>query len=823
MRPSRLYLIGNAHIDPVWLWDWNEGFHEVHATFRSALDRLTEFDDFKFAASSAAFYEWIEAMDPAMFAEIQQRVREGRWELVGGWWIESDCNIPGGESFVRQALYAQRYFYAKFGTLATVGYNIDAFGHNGMMPQLMKKSGMDSYVFLRPGPHEKELPHVFWWESDDGSRVLAARILFEYCTWGKALDDHVRRCAQEDGGDLPALLCFYGVGNHGGGPTIENLQSIHRMRQDSGLPELIVSTPHQYFEEISHFAEGLPIIHDELQYHARGCYSAHSGIKKQNRVAEYLLLAAEKWETIRHFETLSWRSCMQSAWKPVLFNQFHDILAGTSLEGAYEEAQDESGGALAKAKRALIQALHSVSWRIPIEAEDGLIPLVVFNPHAWDSQVNVEIEVGQSLDNLTLTDDQDRILPFQSVRPQATANGRYRLSFTATLPSLGYRLYRLREEPSALTLPPTDAEWSAGSNWIENRWLRVEFSPARGQISRIWDKENAVEVLEEPAQARVFHDPSDTWSHGVQRYDQVAGDFAVDQVQLIEQGPVKSVMRVTSTYQGSTLVQDFILYREFRRIDVKARIDFHEKFSVLKVCLPTMGSADHATYETPYGYTVRDTTGEEVPAHGWTDLTGARSDSSHLYGLAVINDGKYSVSTTANTINLTILRSPIYAHHDPLVPDVAVSYSHLDQGVQEFSYALIPHVGTWQSAGIVQQAQEFNQAPFVVKETYHPGDLPPASSYGRVSAPGVLLTVLKQSEDALGIVIRCVEIHGLETSAEISLPQWGRSWKAAFKPLEIKTFFVPQDAKQAVYETNLLEFRDEDSPFNAEKGDDSHG
>ena len=164
-----LHMIGNAHIDPVWMWRWQEGFQETKATFRSALDRMNESDDFLFTASSAQAYAWIEANDPAMFAEIQARVHEGRWQLVGGWWTEPDTNIPSGESFVRQALYGQLYFLEKFGQMARVGYNIDSFGHNGMLPQILKKSGLDYYVFMRPMPGEKALPaRLFRWESDDG-------------------------------------------------------------------------------------------------------------------------------------------------------------------------------------------------------------------------------------------------------------------------------------------------------------------------------------------------------------------------------------------------------------------------------------------------------------------------------------------------------------------------------------------------------------------------------------------------------------------------------------------------------------------------------
>ncbi len=256
MKEKTLQMIGNAHIDPVWFWQWQEGFQEVKSTFRSALERMKEYDDFHFTSSSAAFYEWVENSDPGMFEEIRARIAEGRWQIVGGWWIQPDCNIPGGESFVRQALYGQRYFREKFGTTARVGYNVDSFGHNGMLPQLLTKSGLDYYVFMRPAPHEKGLPgDLFWWESDDGSRVLAFRISFEYCTTGEDLEKHVRRCAGEIKDPFDHTMCFYGVGNHGGGPTRENIESILRLNADPELPELIFGTPDGFFGRMS--ASGL--------------------------------------------------------------------------------------------------------------------------------------------------------------------------------------------------------------------------------------------------------------------------------------------------------------------------------------------------------------------------------------------------------------------------------------------------------------------------------------------------------------------------------------------------------------------------------------
>ncbi|HEX5800021.1 MAG TPA: hypothetical protein VFY02_07935, partial [Gaiellaceae bacterium] len=212
-------MIGNAHIDPVWLWQWPEGYQEVRATFASALDRLDEYPDFVFTCDSVVFFEWVEETDPELFARLRERIAEGRWQVIGGWWLEPDCNIPSGESLVRHALYGQRWLHDRFGITATTGANLDSFGHTATLPQLLRGSGLDSYVFLRPGPHERDLPTLFRWESPDGSRVLAYRIPHEYCSPRDDLGEHVEKALAQLPAEGDELMVFYGVGNHGGGPT----------------------------------------------------------------------------------------------------------------------------------------------------------------------------------------------------------------------------------------------------------------------------------------------------------------------------------------------------------------------------------------------------------------------------------------------------------------------------------------------------------------------------------------------------------------------------------------------------------------------------
>ncbi|MFC4599520.1 alpha-mannosidase [Cohnella hongkongensis] len=806
MANKKLHMIGNAHLDPVWLWQWQEGFQETKATFRSALDRMNESDDFIFTSSSAANYEWVENNDPGLFAEIKKRVGEGRWHIVGGWWIQPDCNIPGGESFVRQGLYGQRYFKEKLGVTAKVGYNVDSFGHHGMLPQILKKSGMDYYVMMRPMPNEKGLPgRLFLWESDDGSRVLTFRILFEYCTWGKELDKHVARCASELKEPFDELMCFYGVGNHGGGPTKENLDSIRRMNGDPNYPELEFSHPTRFFEEMSRRDLPFPVVHDDLQHHASGCYSAHSGIKRWNREAENKLIAAEKLSILADWTTgQPYPRAYARAWKNVLFNQFHDILAGTSIEPAYEDARNMHGEAMSIAERGLNDAVQSLSWNIGIEPEEGMKPIVVFNPHAWNAKVNVELEIGGLKDASVLVDDAGMAVPHQAVQSQATANGRSRLCFVADLPSLGYRVYRLLPEANRKSeASPIKAHDYA----MENERFRIEFDPDTGYIRSLFDKKVQTEVfLADAAKPVVLEDRSDTWSHNVFHFNQPIGAFKAVSVRRVEHGPVKSVIRVTSEYGRSRLVQDFAMYRELDQIDVKVTVDWREPFKMLKLVFPVNLIFTRQSYEIPYGYIEREHNGEEEPGQAWIDYSGILRQGGTSYGVSLMNDAKYSYSIQNKEMAMTVLRSPIYAHHDPKTPDPDGHYSFIDQGIQRFHYALLPHEGAWEEAGTVRRAAELNQRPISLIETYHEGKLPQRLSFLDVDRDNLVVSVLKQAEDGDDMIIRCYETNKQATEGTIRLPLWNREIKAKFGPCEIKTFLVPKDAALSVTETNLLEW-----------------
>ncbi|MDZ7373978.1 MAG: alpha-mannosidase, partial [candidate division KSB1 bacterium] len=334
--PKQIHLIANAHIDPVWLWDWREGLREILATFAAACSLIEEHAEYRFTASSASFYRRVQELDPPLLERIRQHVAEKRWAVVGGWWVEPDVNIPCGEALIRQGVYGKRFFHTLLGCDVKVAFNPDTFGHPEGLPKILGALGQDTYVFMRPGEREKPLPPLFRWRSADGSEVLAIRVLYGYGSDGQELVRKLRRLWELlESLDLPALACFYGTGDHGGGPGRESLRILEEVRRQGAIP-LVHSDPIGYREAVRAAEGQLPVVQDELQHHARGCYSVNRRIKLRNRRAEHALLAMERWAA------LAWRVLgerypqepLEAHWQELLFWQFHDVLAGTCIEAA---------------------------------------------------------------------------------------------------------------------------------------------------------------------------------------------------------------------------------------------------------------------------------------------------------------------------------------------------------------------------------------------------------------------------------------------------------------------------------------------------------
>ena len=812
-----IYMIGNAHIDPVWFWHWQEGYQEVKATFQSALDRLDESDDFVFTAACAEYYRWVEESCPAMFERIRARVAEGRWRIVGGMWVQPDCNMPSGESFARHFLYSQRYFKEKFGVTVHTGYNVDSFGHTATLPALLRRAGIDSYVFLRPDPRENaRVPGpLFQWFAPDGSSVTAFRIIGGYGSRFGSVDEDIAEAMEvEQQTGLP-VMCFYGVGNHGGGPTIKNIASIHDFQKnDKNGREIVFSDPDTYFEDVLRKHLRLPEWHSELQHHSSGCYSATSLIKHLNRATENALIRCEIFSALSSRLTGHRPGSLAQGWHNLMFNQFHDVLCGCSIREAYEDARIQLGEAASIAAREENIALQKISWAVDtvrgiperlrskeshfrLWELDGLgTPVVAFNPHPFEAEARIQIfgVVKHA------TDENDNTLPVQTVRASRT-NGedKWDSLFTAKVPSMGYRLFwvYLDEKCSA---EHNASDLAVTETCIENRHIAARFDPETGALISLKRKDSGREALSGPAMpCLVDIEHADTWAHNVFTFDKLCEQFGKARFDVLERGPVRAKLRVTVSARDSVLVQDYILYADADQIEVEARLDMHENFRMVKLCYPVAAESPAARAEISYGVIEREPDGCEETGHRWMEL----GDSNG--GLALLNDGKYSFSAAGSELRLTVANTSAYAdhygqgHRDGLCV-------HADIGMQEFRYALVPHDGCWTKANLARRGEVFNRPLTSIVETYHEGPLPAVFEGLWVDRENVSVGALKRAEDDNGWILRLNETIGAATGVNVHAPMFGHDLKLHLAPMDIQSIFIPDDASAPVREVLFTEW-----------------
>lgn len=836
----KLHMVGNAHLDAVWLWPWQEGYQEARATFWSAIDRMDEYPDFVFTCDQMVLLAYVEESDPELFERIKERVADGRWVNTGGWWVEPDCNLPMGESFARQGLLGQRYLQSRFGKPATAGMNVDPFGHNVMIPQILRLQGMESYCFLRPGPHESRLNEsAFWWEAPDGSRVLAWRIPFEYCSPPGSVAGQTEKSLGQINEPDGTHMIFYGVGNHGGGPTKANIESIHRMDTMGSFGEMILSSPPQFFaaleEELGEQGlEALPVWRDELQQHAAGCYSAHSGIKAWQRRAQMNVLNAERWAAIMGYtHGIEYpRADMTRAWENVAFNQFHDTLPGSAIEPAYDDARDQLGEAVAIAKRSITRAHNVLAREVQVDFEEGTQPILVFNPHPWPLSTDIEMQYGVQPTGVHVVDADGVPTPSQMIQSTATTDdkGRGAVAFRADVPALGYRLYRLRSGPQP-DVNRDSGPVRASSTLLENQYVRAEFDPHTGWLTSLLDKASGVDVIKgaEGEHIQISQDPTDTWGHRVISYAGEGTTMRTVRMVLREHGPLRARLVVEREWNRSTLVEEFILSSDSRHLEVRVTLDWRERAHLMKMRFPVNLVDPTATYEVPYGVLERPVDGGEEPAQSWADLSGTVGDSSESGlkgGLTIANNTKQAYDASpadapvdgwSPSLGLTAVRSPVYSWHDPRLLDPEGFYSYQDQGIQKFTYLMIPHGGSWRNADPVRRGAEVTLRARAQLESFHDGPRPTSDSFFEVidaQGPGdVIVSAIKGSEDpgASGetdLIVRAYESTGSTGTTTVTLdPKMaGRRLRAEFGPHQVRTFKVPADPSLPISEVDLVEW-----------------
>ena len=792
-----LHIIGYAHVDAAYLWPWRDGSNVALTTFRSGLDRIRETPGFCYSPSSAIHYEWIQRADPRMFEEIRQRLRERRVEAVGGWPVEADCNIPSTESFVRHCLYGKEYFQRELGVDVDIGFNPDAFGHAAGLPSILKCAGYRYYVFMRPQEHEMKLPLLFWWEGPDGSRLLTLRIRGGYSRSAARIQDGAQNNFAP-GFDHAAF--FLGIGDHGGGFTKEQITQVLRMQKDRSLPELRWSTLRQFFAAVeqSPAMPNLSVISGELQHHARGCYSAHGEGKQINRRSERWLVQGETVSLVANL-TQNYpypQEEYRKAWAKLLFNQFHDLMAGSALYIAQRDSRDSVGGVCDTAQTLKIQTLEALARRVDTQSvKEGAVFL--FNPLPWPRRALVEYHAEKnpsrpSSPELPIsyleTKDKSKI-PLQWRPADSMTQDVPRLSTWVELPACGYKVLEL--------MHGTPPEPKAFNDFFTVSDHGFGISSLRAPDGR--------ELLAGPLGLVVISDTSDTWGHGISKLRQEIARPAFISSELIENGPVTRVTRQRAKWNSSEIVLDIAQFQGAEAIELRFVIDWHEREQILKLEVPIALSSPRVFAKVPGAVIERQPNGEEEPYQDWVAVQGKIAGEEYTFGL--INDSTYSYDCLQGVLRTILIRSAPFSRQSEYPVPHNDNNAWQDQGRQERRFWLVRGKGSLSALELDRLAEELQTPAEYVMDSAHEGTEPWEQSFLHVSPGTIWITAMKRAESGEGIIIRLQERTGAASAANLKSAFLGLDLAVKLAPWEIKTLLVMgmEGKRAAIREVSLLE------------------
>lgn len=819
-----VFAVPNAHIDPVWIWGWREGMREVVATFQAAVERLEADGQLRFVASSAVYYAWVAELEPELFARISSLVRAGRWELVGGQWVEPDCVLPAGESVCRQFLYSQRFLRERFGRTARVGYNVDSFGHAATLPQLLTKAGLDAYVMMRPQEHERPLPGcLFWWRGVDGTAIRTFRIPGSYQTGVADREDPEgaqRRVVHERAGEAlkrseaegTPMMVFVGVGDHGGGPTTAAIASLREVAKKTG-GAVDFATVSEFFTAAP--VSGLPVVEGDLHMRAVGCYSVVAAVKDRNIRCETALVEAELWASLSRMATGTAPGTggqLAEAWKRVLFNQFHDSLCGTCSIEAFEAVEDFYGFARSTADTVEAKATQALArltgtWIPGAQRADrsssadlysaGLpVPVVAFNPLAWP--VRALLELPHPAGRVRVNDQDVVVQPVGS--REATRYEHHGL-VAVELPAAGLQVLWLDDTPGGRPARPDPGSAHVSGAGVAGGGLAVEVGPKQGVLQvrsaggRRWLAGKVAPV--------VIDDPSDTWSHEVTVYD-AAEQYPTlcSFARVTEEGPLRAAVRLEYRWRQSLILVDVAVIAPRGELELVVRADWRERHQVLKLVVPLLLDDVVVTAGLPYGAVQRQAPAAEEVLAGWLHI---REPSGA--GVVCSTDVGCAYDLTGGRLRLTVLRSPRYADHGrSWSGEDVIDSPATDQGWREVRYRLRLHEGPIEPWAGPRQAAEQRAGFPTVTETWHPGPLGERWT-GLVCQPEhVQVGALKRSEEANGWIIRLWESAGRPAAARLDVPALARRWEGTLRGYEVTTLFIPDDPQGAVREVLISEY-----------------
>jgi alpha-mannosidase len=828
MSDKKIHLICNAHLDPVWLWEWEEGAAAAISTFRTAADLCEEFDSFVFNHNEVLLYQWVEEYEPTLFERIQRLVRTGKWHIMGGWYLQPDCNMPSGESFVRQILLGRRYFQERFGVEPTTAMNVDPFGHTRGLVQIMVKSGYDSYIFCRPGHKDCPLPNdTFAWVGYDGSKIIGKRIWGHYHSSLGGARAKVEQWISEHPDEVIGIV-LWGVGNHGGGPSQLDLNDLTMLMTESNEFDIIHSTPESYFTNLHQHQTSSPHHDNDINPWAVGCYTSAIRLKMKHRQLENELYALEKMASTAACQGLIEypHDEINDALHDLMFAEFHDILPGSSIQPVEETSLRLMDHGLEIIGRLKARVFFTLAQGQPKAAENET-PILVYNPHPFPVKTTIACEIQLADQNwedtftMPIVYRNGLLVPCQVEKELSnlSLDWRKRVVFDAELePSQMNRFdCHLEILPQK---PPFTQEPQNGYIHFHTKMLDVLINTGTGLIDRY--RVHGVDTIQHGAfQPIVILDNEDPWGMLVRSFREIEGKFdlmssdqgtkfsgvtagTIPSVRVIEDGQVRTVVEAVFAYGDSEICQQYKLPKQGTEIEIETRVHWNEKNRMLKLAIPTIGQNCRYLGQVAYGIAELPTNGDEAVAQKWVAVISDEDDQA----LTCINQGTYGSDYSEDGLRLSLLRSPAYSGHPiegtdrPIVPQDRY-LPRLDQGERVFRFWINGGPVDDRLSKIDREALLKNEKPFAL--SFFP------SGSGVKPQPGLILgddvvqvTAFKQSEDGTGWIIRLFEPTGQARSTILSLPCRSVESKIELSPFEIKTLYLDRQSN-TLFETNLME------------------
>ena len=721
---KNIYMICNAHLDPVWQWQKTEGMAEAISTFRVAADFCEKYDGFVFNHNESVLYEWVEENDPKLFERIKRLVKEGKWRIMGGWYLQPDCLMPSGESIIRQIEVGNRYFTEKFGVKPNTAINFDPFGHSRGMVQILKQHGYDSYIFMRPNNFCPE--RDFLWRGYDGSEIIGHSSNGAYNSGRGQIDKKLDSFLENshDGNNL----MLWGIGDHGGGPSEIDLQLIEKYKKEHPDIKLIHSYCEEYFKTVD--VSKLKTVDTSAVHCMIGCYTSMVKIKQQHRLLENMLNMCEGMLALSKVDYD--KSKMEEAEKALLFSEFHDILPGSSTKKVEEDALYLMGFGKEILSRYISKAFFAMCAGEK-KSENGRIPLLVYNPLPYEVKEIVEVEFQLEdqnwKDEYTLSivyDENGNRLPSQSEKAEAniSLDWRKRVAFCATLKPMSINRFNCELKSVEGRERPIDLCDETDTHFIfSNDVMRVKINKETGLLDEYIS--GGINYLNKSGMKIVaYRDNEDPWGMEVDGYYDILGEFKAlnkqeanafngypkreyESVRIIENGEVLLKIQALMKYSNSYAVVTYTIPKQFGYVDVSIKMLTNDVNTAFKLRFDTALEKDAKFIgQQMFGREEMHKAEKEAVYQKWCGLFGDKK------GLSVLNRGTYGGSADGNILNITLLRTSVYLAHPipnrPLVEENRF-HEHIDMGERDFEFRITTDVNHIDAA-----AEEFSISPFAL-------------------------------------------------------------------------------------------------------------